>query len=64
MKEIKAAMSEVQLGLFNEQQQVIAQWPMPAARTSIDNSNDEAYDRKTVLRSRSGPPKGCARPVI
>lgn len=50
VKEIKAAMSEVQLGLFNEQQQVIAQMAYARSQNfSIDNSNDEAYDRKTVV---------------
>jgi hypothetical protein len=49
-KEIQAAMSEVQLGFLNEQNEVLAQMGF-ARRESFgdDVLNDEGYDRKKVL---------------
>jgi len=50
VKEIQAAMSEVQLGFLNEQNQVFAQMGI-ARRESFgdDNLSDEGYDRKKIL---------------
>ncbi|WP_296447395.1 DNA methyltransferase [Vulcanococcus sp.] len=50
VKEIQAAMSEVQLGFLNEQNQVFAQMDI-ARRESFgdDNLSDEGYDRKKIL---------------
>jgi hypothetical protein len=50
VKEIQAAMSEVQLGFLNEQNQVFAQVGI-ARRESFgdDNLSDEGYDRKKIL---------------
>ena len=50
VKEIQAAMSEVQLGFLNEQNEVLAQMGF-ARRESFgdDVLNDEGYDRKKVL---------------
>ena len=50
VKEIQAAMREVQLGFLNEQNQVFAQMRI-ARRESFggDNLSDEGYDRKKIL---------------
>jgi len=50
VREIQAAMSEVQLGFLNEQNQVFAQMGI-ARRESFgdDNLSDEGYDRKKIL---------------
>lgn len=50
VKQIQAAMSEVQLGFLNEQNQVFAQMGI-ARRESFgdDNLSDEGYDRKKIL---------------
>jgi hypothetical protein len=50
VKEIQAAMREVQLGFLNEQNQVFAQMGI-ARRESFgdDNLSDEGYDRKKIL---------------
>ncbi|QPN58526.1 N-6 DNA methylase [Synechococcus sp. CBW1002] len=50
VKEIQAAMQEVQLALFNEQNQIIAQ--LGTSRQSSfaeDSLSDESYDRKKAL---------------
>jgi hypothetical protein len=50
VKEIQAAMKEVQLGFLNEQNQVFAQMGVARRESFGDDSlNDEGYDRKKVL---------------
>jgi hypothetical protein len=50
VKEIQAAMSEVQLGFLNEQNEVFAQMGLARRESFGDDAlNDEGYDRKKVL---------------
>lgn len=50
VKDIQAAMKEVQLGFLNEQNQVFAQVGVARRESFGDDSvNDEGYDRKKVL---------------